>query len=259
MEVKPRFKRAGIGLIPEDWDEVLLDSIAKRGSGHTPDKKHSEYWNGKIKWVSLADSEALDKVYISDTQATITPAGITNSSAVVHPAGTVILSRDAGVGKSAIMKTAMAVSQHFIAWRCGLSIDNRFLYYWLQAEKPEFERIANGSTIKTIGLPYFKNLKISLPKLSEQYAIAGVLSDVDALIGHLDQFIAKKRDLKQAAMQQLLTGRKRLRGFLDQATPGILGDLCFARPPRRNNAKSTLVTFLSMEDVLIRAQFFAKQ
>ena len=223
--MNPGYKQTEVTAIPRKWDEILLDNVAKRGSGHTPDKKHPEYWNGTIKWVSLADSEALDDRYIEETAGKITPEGIANSSAVLYPAGTVILSRDAGVGKSAIMRTEMAVSQHFMAWRCGPRLDNQFLYYWLQSEKSEFERIANGSTIKTIGLPYFRDLKIPLPEIPEQRAIAGALSDVDALIGALDQLIAKKRDLKQAAMQQLLTGEKRLPGFRGEWAVKRLGDL----------------------------------
>jgi type I restriction enzyme S subunit len=213
MELKPGYKQTEVGVIPEGWEVALLDLVAKRGSGHTPDKTHPEYWNGDIKWISLKDSDRLDALYIGDTAAKITPAGIANSSAVVHSAGTVVLSRDAGVGKSAIMTADMAVSQHFMTWLCGPRLNNHFLYYWLQLRKYEFQRIAMGNTIKTIGLPYFRSLRFPLPPLSQQCAIAGALSDVDALIGGLDQLIAKKRDLKQAAMQQLLTGQRRLAGF----------------------------------------------
>lgn len=195
------------------WEQVLLDSVAKRGSGHTPDKKHPEYWGGSIKWISLQDSARLNSLYIDDTAATITAEGIKNSSAVLHPKGTVVLSRDAGVGKSAIMADDMAVSQHFMAWTCSQRLDNHFLYYWLQSKKPEFERIANGNTIKTIGLPYFKELIIPLPTADEQKRIASALSDMDILISSLDQLIAKKRDIQQATMQQLLTGQQRLPGF----------------------------------------------
>jgi type I restriction enzyme, S subunit len=211
--LSPEFKQTEAGLIPIGWDAPSLDSVARRGSGHTPDKKHPEYWNGDIKWLSLRDSEALDKLFIEQTAATITRAGIANSSAVIHPAGTVVLSRDAGVGKSAIMKTSMAVSQHFMAWQCGPTLENTYLYYWLQSKKSEFERIAMGSTIKTIGLPYFRTLKIPRPPLREQKAIAAALGECDALLFSLDALIAKKRDLKQAAMQQLLTGTTRLEGF----------------------------------------------
>ena len=219
------YKQTEVGVIPEDWGLPLLDSIANRGSGHTPDKKHPEYWNGPIKWVSLRDSDALDKLFIEETAATVTAAGIANSSAVIHPAGTVVLSRDAGVGKSAIIKTEMAVSQHFMAWQCGANLDNIYLYYWLQAAKPEFERIAMGNTIKTIGLPFFRNLRIAQPPLPEQRAIAAALLDVDALLAKLDQLIAKKRDLKQAAMQQFLTGQTRLPGFSGAWDVKRLGDV----------------------------------
>ena len=220
------YKLTEVGVIPVDWESPLLDSIAKRGSGHTPNKRHSEYWNGDIKWVSLKDSDELDKLYIEETAVSITTAGINNSSAVVHPAGTVILSRDAGVGKSSIMKCDMAVSQHFMAWQCSLKLNNIFLYYWLQSKKPEFERIAMGSTIKTIGLAYFRALKSPLPPLPEQHAIAAALSDVDKLLTKLDELIAKKRDLKQATMQQLLTGKMRLKGFSGDWEVKKLGEVC---------------------------------
>jgi type I restriction enzyme S subunit len=224
-DVPPGYKRTDVGAIPEDWSVSLLDSVAVRGSGHTPDKKHPEYWDGSIPWISLADSPELDNGYIYETTSTITPAGIQNSSAVIHPPETVVLTRDAGVGKSAIMGQAMAVSQHFMAWRCGPDINNHFLYYWLQSKKGEFERIAIGNTIKTIGLPYFKNLKIPLPHIHEQCAIAAALSDVDGLIGALDALIEKKRAIKQAAMQQLLTGKTRLPGFEGKWSEKSLGEL----------------------------------
>jgi type I restriction enzyme S subunit len=104
-------------------------------------------------------------------------------------------------------------------------LDNHFLYYWLQSAKPAFERIANGTTILTIGLPYFRELKIPHPPLPEQRTIAEALSDVDGLLGGLDRLIAKKRDLKQAAMQQLLTGQTRLPGFHGEWEAKRLGQL----------------------------------
>ena len=210
---------------PNGWKTVRLDTVARRGSGHTPDKKRPEYWGGAIRWISLKDSDALDRLYVEETAERITEAGIANSSAVLHPSGTVVLSRDAGIGKSAIMKSAMAVSQHFIAWQCGKSLDNRFLYYWLQFRKGEFERIAAGNTIKTIGLQYFRDLEIPLPPIAEQKAIADRLVEAEALCNALTVLIAKKRDLKQAAMQQLLTGQVRLRGLDSPLRTIALGDL----------------------------------
>jgi type I restriction enzyme, S subunit len=236
--VLPGYRRTEVGVIPEDWEVVLLDSVAKRGSGHTPDKRRPEYWNGDIKWVSLKDTYRLDALYFDDTVEKITLAGVAHSSAVVHPAGTVILSRDAGVGKSAIIKEDMAVSQHFMAWHCGPKLNNHYLYYWLQAEKDEFERIAIGSTIKTVGLPYFRKLRIPLPARDEQRAIAAALSDVDALIAALDKLIAKKRAVTTATMQQLLTGKQRLPGFSGEWEVKRFGEIASPRRERIDPRKS---------------------
>jgi type I restriction enzyme S subunit len=234
--VRPGFKRTEVGDIPDDWDCPFLDSVASRASGHTPDKAHPEYWNGSVAWISLQDSHRLDKPRINDTSATITEAGLRNSSARLLPAGTVVLSRDAGVGRSSIMARSMAVSQHFMAWTCGRRLCNSFLYYWLQRSKPEFERIAIGNTIKTIGLPYFRALRIPLPERAEQDSIAEVLGDTDALLASLEQLLAKKRAIRQGAMQSLLTAAKRLPGFGAPWTPTRLGDVATLRigrtPPR---------------------------
>lgn len=203
-------------MLPEGWRHVLLDSVARRGSGHTPSKDHPEYWNGGIKWVSLADSSRLDRGLISETDKQISAAGIANSSAVIHPAGAVVLSRDAGVGKSAVLAEPMAVSQHFIAWGCSDSSEvyNWYLYFWLQWWKPEFERIAVGSTIKTIGLPYFKRLKVLLPPIAEQKRIAEVLCVWDEAMEAAVRLAANARLAMSSMIEQSV-----LRGAMHGAWP----------------------------------------
>jgi type I restriction enzyme S subunit len=195
-----------------DWNEILLDDFAQRGSGHTPSKSYPEYYNGDINWISLTDSKRLDNGFIDETNSTITQKGIDNSSAVLHPAGTVLLSRDAGVGKSAVMKHSMAVSQHFIVWKTQEDkSSNWFLYNWLQIMKPHFERMAVGNTIKTIGLPYFKKLKIVTPQFPEQQKIASFLSAVDEKIQQLTKKKALLEDYKKGVMQQLFSGQLRFK------------------------------------------------
>lgn len=117
-----------------------------------------------------------------------------------------------------------------MAWTCGPRLSNSFLYYWLQRTKPEFERIAMGNTIKTIGVPYFLHLQIPLPPRPQQDAIATALGDADSLIESLEHLLAKKRAIKQGAMQSLLTGAKRLPGFTAPWRTMPFGDL--ARPRR---------------------------
>ena len=194
----PEFRDAG------EWEEKKLEDLAKRGSGHTPSKSHPEYYNGGIKWVSLADSKRLDNGLIAETAIQISEKGIQNSSAALHPEGTVLISRDAGIGKSAVMSESMAVSQHFIVWSCKAHLlSNWFLYHLLQNSKPLFERAATGSTIKTIGLQFFIDLAFRVPALAEQQRIAACLSSLDALIAAETRKLEALKTHKKGLMQQL--------------------------------------------------------
>ena len=194
----PEFRDAGA------WREQKLDSLAKRGSGHTPNKSKPEYYDGGIKWVSLADSAKLDNGLIFEAAVEISEEGLKNSSAKLHPAGSVILSRDAGIGKSAILNTPMAVSQHFICWTCDpKKLSNWFLYYKLQIMKPLFEDIATGSTIKTIGLLFFKTMRLTLPQPAEQQRIADCLGSLDGLIAAQGRKLDTLKQHKQGLMQRL--------------------------------------------------------
>lgn len=239
--------------IPQGWRIDLLENLADRGSGHTPDKNESGYWNGGIKWVSLADSWRLDNLFISETDKEISILGLQNSSAVLHPPDTVILSRDAGVGKSAILKSEMAVSQHFIAWRCQPKnkLNYLFFYYWLQLRKEEFERVAVGSTIKTIGLPYFKKLKIVYPPLAEQKKIAEIINCWDNAIAITEKLITTKRRLKQGLMQKLLTGKVRFSKFKNSIWKTVkLGKIVEINPSTQVKLNpNEFITFLSMSDL----------
>lgn len=210
--------------VPEGWESVRLDDVAERATGHTPDKNVASYWDGGIKWVSLADSNKLNRPLISATDKEISDDGIRNSSARLLPGGTVVLLRDAGVGRSSILATDMAVSQHFVAWICGERISNRFLYYYLQSRKVYFERMAVGSTIVTIGMGLFRKLMVPLPPKVEQNKIAALLALWDRTIDLTDSLIIEKRLRCKWLMQQLLTGKRRLSGFAGKWREHKLGE-----------------------------------
>jgi type I restriction enzyme S subunit len=251
--------------IPNSWTYDLLDNLTERVSGHTPSKSYPEYWNGGIKWISLADSFRLDNGYVYETDKEISQEGINNSSAQLHPAETVVLSRDAGIGKSGVMAKPMAVSQHFIAWKCDNEekMNSWFLYNWLQFHKSEFERQAVGSTIKTIGLPFFKKLKIAAPPYKEQQKIAQILSTWNEAISTTERLIINKKQQKKALMQQLLTGKRRLLDDLGQPIDDEweefkLGEL-FNRVSEKNKGQSSNVVTISAQHGLIRQEEFFKK
>ena len=122
------YKQTEIGLLPSEWTYDYIDNFAERKSGHTPDKKNISYWQGTIPWRALADLSKLDKRYIFETNTYTTSEGVNNSSAIVLPKGTIVISRDATVGKIGIMGSEMATSQHFINYVCGENLNNIYLY-----------------------------------------------------------------------------------------------------------------------------------
>ncbi len=216
-----------------------MDKVAERATGHTPNKKISKYWNGGIKWVSLADSNKLNVPVIYDTAKNISDEGIKNSSARYLPKGTVILLRDAAVGKVTTLGENMAVSQHFVAWICGEKLHNRYLYYHLYGRMNEFQRIAVGSTIVTIGMGYFAKMRILLPPLPEQKKIAAILGKWDEGIEKLEKLITAKKALKKGLMQQLLTGKKRFKEFKGQKWKKIeFGHLVYLSKKKYDPKKS---------------------
>lgn len=234
--------------VPAGWSYDLLDKFAVRCSGHTPSKSFPEYWGGGVKWISLADTPKLDRGYIYETEKELSLEGIKNSSAEIHPAETVVLSRDAGVGKAGVMAVPMAVSQHFVAWRCDneRGLHSWFLYNWLQFHQKEFERQAVGSTIKTIGLPYFKKLKIAIPPFSEQKKIAHVLSTWEKAINITERMLANSQRYKKALIQQLLTGKRRLPGFSGEWKYRSIGQIAKRIQRRSDGLDHPILTISSL-------------
>jgi type I restriction enzyme S subunit len=113
--------------------------------------------------------------------------------------------------------------------------DSRFLGYALNASWVSSQKMsrAQGDAVVHISAANLSSILVPIPRMrKEQQAIAEALSDADALVESLDALIAKKRDMKQAAMQQLLTGRTRLPGFTDKWQTRQFAELCSPRSSR---------------------------
>jgi type I restriction enzyme, S subunit len=213
MELRPGYKLTEAGAIPNDWEYVRLTSFAKLESGHTPSRRKDTYWNGEIPWISLHDTDALTGREIFATAQTVSREGIENSSARLLPKGTVVFSRTATVGKATVMGREMATSQDFANYICGPRVHNHYLVYLFRYMAPAWKKLMAGSIHNTVYMPVFEQLQVVLPSRVEQEAIAQVLCDADGLIESVAQLLVKKREIKKGAMQELLTGKKRLPGF----------------------------------------------
>jgi type I restriction enzyme, S subunit len=207
--------------IPATWRTAKLTLVARLGSGHTPSRDHPEWWvDCTIPWITTGEVSQLreDRVeYIFETREKISALGLANSSATLHPAGTVVLSRTASPGFSAIMGTAMATSQDYVTWTCGHLLEPRFLLLCLRAMRGDLlGRLAQGSTHKTIYVPDIETIGIPLPPLDEQRQIAkqtwGQLKTIDAAVQPITQQIDLLDERRQALITAAVTGELDVRG-----------------------------------------------
>ena len=211
---------------PKHWKMVKLEDVTEIIKGGTPSRNVEKYFRGDIAWAIPSDITALDSaLYINDTESHITEEALNNSAARLLPIGTVLLTSRATIGDTAINTVPMATNQGFANFICHKKLLNVFLAYYLRYIKKKLNDLASGSTFKEITKGTLVNIEIPDIPLEEQRAIAEVLSDVDGLINALDALIAKKRAIKQATMQQLLTGKTRLPGFSGAWETKRLGEI----------------------------------
>jgi len=159
--------------LPSEWGEPRICQVARMGTGHTPSRSEPEYWKDcTIPWLTTTDVHRFRKDEIDqvdDTELHLSTEGLANSAAVLHPAGTVALSRTASPGFSIIMGSDMATSQDYATWTCGPRLLPEFLLWCLRAMRRDLlGRLATGSTHKTIYFPELMSIRVPLPSLEEQ-------------------------------------------------------------------------------------------
>ena len=190
-----------------EWKVTPLGSIAGFFSGGTPSTALSSYYGGEIPWITSGD---LNKSYIWDVDGRITRDGLENSSAKIIERDTLLIALyGATSGVTAVSKIRAAINQAVLAVvpKFGSSL---FLFYKLAHLKDWIINTYTQGGQPNLSSDIVKSLELELPAVEEQAAIATVLSDMDAEIEALEQRRAKTAALKQAMMQELLTGRTRL-------------------------------------------------
>lgn len=193
------------------WPTVPVKYVAKLGTGHTPSRQHPEYWvDCTIPWITLADvwqfRDGRQRI-VADTSERVSAVGIANSAAVVHPAKSVVLSRTASVGFSAIMGEEMATSQDFAVWSCGPRLLPEFLLYVLRAMTPDLRRVAAGSTHKTVYMPDIEQLRTPLPPIDVQAKIVTALDGALAPLRAVADLRSEQRRVLEERRQAVVARR----------------------------------------------------
>ena len=178
--------------------------------GGTPTSDNPKNWDGKVMWATPTDINKLKSRYIKETVRTLTEEGLRNSSAKLHPIGTILLTSRASIGFPAITLLPMATNQGFQSLRPNEKLHTEYGYQVLLHNKHNLKKLSAGSTFLEISSKEIKQFKLPIPPLSEQKKIASVLISINNLIEKKELQLDKIQYLKKSLLQDLLTGKIRV-------------------------------------------------
>lgn len=201
----------------DGWVETNLGEIADVIGGGTPSTTIPEYWDGDIVWLTPTEITSQDGKVVSDSIRKITDLGYKNSGAQMLPKDSVILTSRASVGYVALAGQDLCTNQGFQSLIPRQSVLAKFLMFWIQQNRSEFESRSAGSTFKEISKSNVKSIKIELPPLSEQKRIVDLISSVDFYIEALSKSSVKTTEstsllgsaikLRSALLSDLMSGK----------------------------------------------------
>lgn len=203
-----------LGCVPGNWPIERLKFLARMESGHTPDRTVDAYWvDCTIPWITLNDVGTLQREWtITESANAINELGMANSAAHILPAATVVLSRDATVGRAAILGQPMTVSQHFVGWICGPRLAPEYLLHVLRGPmQRHFATLTAGATIATIGMPELNDLVIPVPSVDAQARIVTKLRSAEDQFERaraaLDSRVSLLLERRQSLITAAVTGQ----------------------------------------------------
>ena len=217
MDVKLGYKRTKVGVIPEEWGVKQLGELGSVVRGGSPRPAGDpRYFNGNfVPWLTVASltNSSEHELTVSETASCLTEAG-SKHSRILSDGTLIIANSGATLGIAKLLGLACCANDGIAAIIDQQLGDKPFVCFYVNTQTKRLrEVVATGNGQPNLNTKLIREIAIPFPPAAEQRAIAAALSDADALLGGLDRLIAKKRDLKQAAMQQLLNGQTRLPGF----------------------------------------------
>jgi type I restriction enzyme S subunit len=207
MALKAGYKQTEVGVIPDDWDIKTFKDICWVNQGLqiviTKRLKHPAP-QSKVYITIQYLHEGKQAEYIEEY-----------TTSVCCNKDDILMTRTGNTGIVVSDVEGVFHNNFFKINYDKKKIHKNFLIYYLQQERTQKTILikAGTSTIPDLNHNDFYSIHVPVPTLAEQEAIAAALSDADALIAVLEGLIAKKRQIKQGSMQELLTGKKRLQGF----------------------------------------------
>jgi len=212
---------------PKSWLKGTLEPnnknelIANVESGSTPSTTDESYWDGDIPWLTPKEiANFKEGVFISKTERCISKSGLESISAHLLEPSTVMLTKRAPVGYVAVNAIPMVTNQGFLNFKCGSALRPLYLAYWLRANKPYLDLVANGSTYPELYISDLFEFEISVPPVDVQDKMLEVFNAIQyiSLLGlPLEQGVSSTT--RMLAIQQQ---NNKLLGIRDAILPLLL-------------------------------------
>jgi len=179
-----------------------LGDVCTVVSGTTPSSNVPEYWDGNINWITPAEMTDESGI-IYESQRKITELAVKKSGLTSFPAGTVLLSSRAPIGKVGIAGVEMYCNQGFKNLICSDTIYNKFLYWFLVCKKDYLNSLGRGATFKEISKGIVENIEVPLPSVDKQKKVSEQLDKISALISLRKKQLQKLDDLVKARFVEM--------------------------------------------------------
>ena len=181
---------------------MRLGDVCEVVGGATPKTSNPAYWDGDIKWATPA--EIRDNTYVlEDTAKRLTEAGFKSANLHMMPAGTVLLTTRAPIGKVALAGSDMCCNQGFKCLVCSDAVSNKWLYRYLKYHTPRLQAMGTGATFKELSKRAVSNLEIVLPSMDNQLAAVHKLAGVERVMAIVDQQLAKLDSLVKSRFVEM--------------------------------------------------------
>lgn len=251
------YKQTEVGVIPEDWSLSELQGLCRETITYGIVQCGPHIENG-VPYIRVSDMDGYELDVTGMLRTSPTIARKFSRSTVQE--GDIVFALRGKLGDVRPVGPSVAganLTQGTARLSPNKNLASKYLLWAMRSPRSlqQAELQAKGTTFREITLADLRRIKIPLPPTkAEQEAIAEALSDADALIESLEQLLAKKRHLKQGAMQQLLTGKKRLPGFSGEWEVKRLGECLTSRPDYGINAAAVsysdrLPTYIRITDI----------
>ena len=232
MAVKPGYKQTAVGVIPEEWYIKTLGSLTSLLTNGFVGTATSAYVNGEDGVLYIQGYNVQENGFNFRGIKRVSKSFHTRNQKSCLQSGDLLTIQTGDIGVTTVVPPELvgANCHALVISRLNKRVsDPSFYCQYFNSEqgRAAFKEIETGTTMKHLNCGDMKRLFLPSPPVEEQRSIATALGDVDALLRALARLIAKKRDLKQAAMQQLLTGQTRLAGFSgewEETTLGAIGE-----------------------------------